>query len=173
MDTPTPSNLPTSSSRRPHDGDDGPVIPGALARAVHRAYGDPGVVDARVDAAVDRAIGSAHGIPARRTRQAHRRGRWLVLSGSVAAAAAVLLAWWIVALPRQGAVPGGAGPLATGEGDPRDVNGDGRVDILDARRLGALVREDRALLDLNGDGVSDGLDVDALAFGIVAIGGAS
>ncbi|MGP1345929.1 MAG: hypothetical protein ACTS3F_04570 [Phycisphaerales bacterium] len=55
--------------------------------------------------------------------------------------------------------------------DPRDVNADERIDILDAMALAMRLRDGGMGVDINGDGVVDGRDVDALALGVVAIGG--
>jgi len=66
--------------------------------------------------------------------------------------------------------PGAVSPPA--ERAPGDVNGDGGVDILDAYRLAALLREEdprAAAYDENADGAVDGKDVEELAALAVAL----
>ena len=108
----------------------------------------------------------------RMARQAAARGArrryWLVGAAALMAAAAILLAVW-----RLGATDTkrNAEVTATAAG-PRDLNRDGRVDILDAFVLARTL--DRggsppSEWDINGDSVVDRRDVDAIAAGVVSI----
>lgn len=110
-------------------------------------------------------------------RSARRPRRW---TGGVAAAAAVLLAGLATML--QLARDSNPAPIdvaqtapITGSADlamATDVDGDGRVDILDAFALARAI-DRRAGVDVNGDGDIDDRDVDVVAQRAVALGGAS
>lgn len=105
----------------------------------------PPAVD--VPAAVDAAVLGA----------AARRFRWRRLRPAVAVAAGLLLALSLLFLRRD--------PL------PGDVDGDGRVDILDAYRLALDLRAGRGAHDVNGDGAVDERDVDEIARTAVRLDG--
>ena len=86
--------------------------------------------------------------------------RWVRVA---AAAAVVVAALWAVPKVFRTAVPGG-------------VDQSGRIDILNAFQLARRVaRSERldATWDVTGDGVVDGVDVDAIAQRAVALDGAS
>jgi hypothetical protein len=98
-----------------------------------------------------------------------RGSRWRIgLFGAVAAAAVVLMAvgsWsWLFMDPQ---------PLAV-YADARDVNGDGRVDVLDAMSLARRLEQGGAPAaghDVNEDGRVDQADVDAIAMAAVRLEG--
>jgi dockerin type I repeat protein len=165
--------------------------PPSLGRELRRVYRSGVAVPGERDEAVLAAArGRAGVIRARRAR-----GRVLARLGAVAGlAAAVAVA--AVVWPRGGgtrngpAVPGQGGrtPFAqSGEGrgtDPRDVNGDGVVDILDAFAVaraveGGASEEERRVRaagrapmgwDFNGDGVVDRRDAESIAVSVVRLG---
>lgn len=102
--------------------------------------------------------------------------RWAPL----AAAASVGLAFVLV--PTRGlrpvsppAAPGPQVAMAprdpTGGQDPRDLNGDGRLDILDALVLARSIESATIIpgRDFDGDGVVTSADVDALAAAVVKL----
>jgi anti-sigma factor RsiW len=107
-------------------------------------------------------------VEARILRQARRsaarlrsgRSRWIAL----AAAAALLLAvTWLLRMPP-------AGPSSPTDGATQvqsaDINGDGKLDILDAYVLARRIESDagsEAAWDIDDDGRVDRADVDALA----------
>src|SRR4051812_2137533 len=122
----------------------------------------PGVVDARVlnDAATTYA------------RQARHR-RWLRWAGAGAAAAAAVVIVALI-LPHRG---GDVSPAHYGL--KGDLDGNGRVDILDAFSLARMLRDAGGkplnadqVQDVNGDGVIDQKDVDLLARMAVQVTGA-
>jgi hypothetical protein len=125
----------------------------------------------RVPLAVDRRVlNDAAAVYARQAR--HRR--WLRWGGAGAAAAAAVLVVGLI-LHRPGGPPGRtythSGTLPPGSpGLPGDVDGDGRVDILDAFGLARKLRDANGrrlpgnrIEDVNGDGVIDEKDVDLIA----------
>ena len=88
-------------------------------------------------------------------RRRRRALRWV--SAAAAAAAAVVLTVWMGA-PRSR--------------DPLDVNGDGRVDVLDAFALEASIERNDprdAALDFTRDGAVDRADVDFVAMNVVSL----
>jgi hypothetical protein len=104
-----------------------------------------------------------------------KRGRRVIFvrwAGAVAAAAAILLVVTVSTLTRR--VQTATAPLAAGKSVEarEDVNGDGRVDILDAFALARKVDAHSDLVaewDLNGDGIVDGKDVDVVAAAAVSV----
>ena len=83
---------------------------------------------------------------------------------AIAAAAVVAFVLLRPTLPRS--VPS----VATG---PGDINGDGRIDMLDAYLLARHIKDGDQLdprWDMNGDGVVDQRDVDAIAAIAVSLG---
>jgi hypothetical protein len=124
-------------------------------------------VGATVPPAVDESIlTTARAGLARRWR--HRlMVKW---SAAVAAAAAVVLV--SVRIGMHPVERGGIGTVAT---RVEDLNGDGRVDILDAFVLARRIKGGDALQkswDVNGDGFVDQHDVDAIAQAAVKVDGA-
>ena len=65
--------------------------------------------------------------------------------------------------PRREAAPGLASAWA------EDLNGDGRVDVLDAQRLHLALEAGRGALDLDANGVRDARDLDHLMRRLVAL----
>ena len=125
-------------------------IPPRLARAFAGLRGPTPPVPSTVDEAIRRAAATRL-----RSWPLRLRRRWLPL-----AAAALFLVWLAL---RGGALPG-------------DVDGNGRVDILDAfaltRMLESGTTPDRRL-DLTGDGMVDRRDVQVIARRAVALDGAA
>jgi hypothetical protein len=125
-------------------------LPAELRRAIVDIHSPPIPVPAHLDRLI---LSAAHVRLARRKRAA-RILRW----GSVAAAAVVLLAVARFTLMEKPHTPQVA---IVG-----DVNGDGRVNILDAFVVARAIAHHEQLppaWDVNGDGVVDQKDVDLLA----------
>lgn len=138
--------------------------PETLRAALKRAYSPPAALPTtELDDIILRA---AHDRLARR----RLHPRVLLIGGGLAAAAGLALAVIILSGVQPSPLLPGS-PLAQNAG-PDDLNGDGRVDILDALALAAAIRDGRAAADLNGDGATDAADVDTLALRIVDLGGA-
>lgn len=149
-----------------------PQIPSRLQESLRGAYRSadfPGT-----DAAFDREMQAmaakvAAGAGARR-KASQRRWRRNLLTGLAAALAAGTVTAWFV---WSGSQPRPAGVVASG--DPRDLNGDGRIDMLDALLLAERVdsggpgKAERQLLDLNADGRVDSRDAGVLAADAVAL----
>ncbi|MHC5110396.1 MAG: dockerin type I repeat-containing protein [Planctomycetota bacterium] len=100
----------------------------------------------------------------------HKSRRTLVfkLASATAAAAAVTFAVLQTNLVPQEPTPGEPVLLALRE----DVDGNGRVDILDAFALARTIKKNEtamANLDINGDGVVNEEDIDAVAMAAVSI----
>ena len=109
-----------------------------------------------VPAEVDRAVLA---MARRRPSRSRRRLRW---AAAVAVAAAVILAVLLV--------PPGAPSVR------EDIDGNGRVDILDAFALARQVEAGRGAdrqWDFNGDGIVNGADVRTVAMAAVRLDGGS
>jgi hypothetical protein len=133
----------------PRDDAPTPELP-ALTRDLKAAYARPVPVPRDVEAAI-------LAMPPRPAR------RWRLGAG-VAAAAAAAVALAVVMVYRPHARGGLRG----------DVDGSGRVDILDALVLAkSLDAGTPASFDLTGDGRTDSRDVAAIAQSAVSLGGAS
>ena len=116
-----------------------------------------------VPASVDEHVIEAAWSTGRRIRGNRRRRATLVVAGGFLAAAAALLVLW-----RPAEVPP---QVAAG---PADIDRDGRVDILDAFSMARALdahQAPRPEWDLNGDGVVDRADVEAVARAAVLVGG--
>ena len=106
-------------------------------------------------------------------RSVDRRRTRLLLRWAVPPAAAAAVIMWVVFNPfvtpdvEDSARFESVGPLATRElADHRDIDGNGRVDILDALALARRIKDNRAAeqsWDFNGDGAIDHSDVDTVA----------
>jgi len=154
----------------PHDPN--PQIPPRLERQLRDAYRSldfPGT-----DAAFDRdmlAMAAKVGVAAgNRRKHAHRRFRRNLLTGLAAALAAGTITAWF-AWPSSKPAPANAVASA----NPRDLNADGRIDMLDALLLaervdgGQLAKQDVQQLDLNADDRVDSRDVKMLAADAVSL----
>jgi hypothetical protein len=135
-------------------GHDDAAVPPRLAEALAALHKERLFVPPQVDEVIlARAQAHLAGIARRRAR---RRALvpWMAAAASVAAAA------WVsqTLLHRQQPTPPGS--VVARE----DVNGDGRVDILDAFVLARQIeRTDARQPDLDGDGRVDKRDVDVVA----------
>ena len=114
----------------------------------------------------------------RRQRVGRRRKR-LLLRWAVPPAAAAAVVMWVVFNPfvtpdvEDSLLFEAAGPLATRQlADHRDIDGNGRVDILDALALARNIKDNRVAeqpWDFNGDGAIDRQDVDTVAQSAVSL----
>ena len=132
--------------------DENEDLPDALLDALQLAAGEEIEIPSEVDAALKCRI-QAHFAKLRR-----RRLRWVRIASVAATAAAVL----VLALSWSGDPQRRPGPEAL----VGDLDGSGRVDILDAFSLARGIRDGEKLSasgDLSGDGIVDEADVDALA----------
>jgi hypothetical protein len=143
--------------------DETPEAPEPLVRDLRALYGQAAGVPREVDEAILRMA----------RRQLVRRPRVLVLRWAAAAAmaACVLLAVLLTVPGRRGPVAAPAERLALAR---EDLDGDGRVDILDAFSLARAIESGnvrRGDWDFNGDGLVDRRDVDAVARAAVKLNG--
>ena len=129
-----------------------PKLNADLSRAVDRRVDIPAEIDA-----VMLAMGRKYAAHRRRFRY------WRATIGGVAAAAMLLLGWLL--WPVQ---PKPAAQVASTAVSPMDLDGSGRVDILDAYALAKQLPNGR---DINGDGKVDQADVDAIAKAAVDLKG--
>ncbi len=116
---------------------------------------------------VDQAIVQA--ARQRLTKPSRHRLR-LTRIGAAAAAAAVILFLITLNVTRHGGISDQP-PLAS---IPADIDGNGRVDILDAFKLARRIEgagDPEAAWDLNGDGRIDAADVDLVALAAVRLDG--
>jgi hypothetical protein len=142
--------------------DDEPQVPEPLSRALRGAmppFAAPGL---------DEAVFVLIEQRGHELRRAARRRRMTLSIGTGLAAAAALALAVFLGLPRGGTPVGGAAPAVAQAPDPDDINGDGKVDILDALALARSLRDQAApssdlRLDRTGDGLVDERDVDAIA----------
>ena len=104
-------------------------------------------------------------------RSVGRRRNRLLLRWAVPPAAAAAVIMWVVfnpfATPDVEISSHSAGILGTRQlADHRDIDGNGRVNILDALALARSIKDDRVAeqpWDFNGDGLIDRQDVDTVA----------
>jgi len=158
---PTPTPAPTD-----------PHIPARLESDLRSAFGGFSAVPAEVDRAV---LGMVEGVAAGSARRRRRvQGRLVLMGGGVAAAAAVVWMVWALgpSFARKGLPTGGAGspgPMAAVL--VGDLNGDGKVDMLDALIEAERVKTGAATkaIDFNRDGRVDSGDVDAIAMSAVKL----
>lgn len=145
--------------------DDSPEleVPQGLRDDLARLYR----ADLSVPAGVDEAIRTA----ARRHFLRRRRSRRIIrlVQFSAAAAAVILLAVRVANHSAQ-APPGST--AMTPPPAKEDIDGNGRVNILDAFALARHVETDASpnlAWDMNGDGALDGSDIDAVAMAAVRL----
>ncbi|MBP7933441.1 MAG: hypothetical protein KA354_02225 [Phycisphaerae bacterium] len=146
----------------------GPEAPQELANDLRALFGAAPSVPPLVDEDVL--------VAARRVMARQRRRRLVVRAVSIGTAAACVagIVWigGLIGRPgRETASPSGP-PVTVAQADREDVNGDGRVDILDALTLAKGI--DRGVLgqaawDMNRDGVLDRRDVDLVAYRAVRL----
>jgi hypothetical protein len=146
-------------------------MPGELSRRVRAAY--------RAQAAMPNPAAAAELWAAARRRRAMRRaGAMAAVGGPLAAAAAVAMVVWAGpwgstrgGAPAQRSAPLAAMPDAASAAGvlPGDIDGSGRIDMLDALQLALAVQRGGAGRDVNGDGVVDSRDVESLAAAAVSL----
>ncbi len=108
-----------------------------------------------------------------------RRRKRLLLRWAVPPAAAAAVIMWVVFNPfvtpdmENSPFAEPAGVLGTRQlADHRDIDGNGRVDILDALALARSIKDNRVAeepWDFNGDGLIDRRDVDTVAQSAVSL----
>ena len=154
--------------------------PDSLPDAPRRLREDLAVLyDAEVPVpeALDRVIlEAAHRRLERRRPVVVRLAPWARVAAVAAAAAAVLLAVWVIRPAAQRPAEPPETPIAARRSDSgperEDVDGNGRVDILDAFALARRVEAGAppaTQWDLNADGTVDRRDVDAVALAAVSL----
>ena len=134
-----------------------PHIPPRLAADLRAAYRGAVAPDQARDEAILSVARERVGLAIRRARRV-RLARWGL---AAAAGLAISVSAWIASRPATS--PSG------------DVNGDGRVDILDALVLSRRIGEGRTQRgwDVNHDGKIDATDVDAVAMQAVRLKGSA
>ena len=138
--------------------------PPAFARDLKALYTPPSAIPPTTDHAILAGI---------RRQSVGRRRKRLLLRWAVPPAAAAAVIMWVVfnpfVTPDLDDSPHfeSSGTLATRQlADHRDIDGNGRVDILDALTLARSIKDNRATeqrWDFNGDGLIDRKDVDTVA----------
>ena len=153
------------------DPADAPEAPAGLVEALGGLYRAGPAVPVEVDRAI---------LSEARAGYARRRRFWLA-ARAVGAASAAAAAIVIAVVAYRGRGPAGSGPVAATQGAvsavPGDMDGSGRVDILDALVLAKKVQANPAGApgsreDVNGDGELDRRDVDRVAEIAVSVGDA-
>ncbi len=122
--------------------------------------------DRPIPSDIDRAVAEA---ARRRFARPQRRLWWLRWAVPATAAAAIAIAclWWV----HPGAAPSVA-PSPRLSQTATDIDGNGRVDILDAFTLARHIearQPTEAMWDFNSDGLIDRRDVDAVALAAVRL----
>src|SRR5881394_248688 len=140
-----------------------PHIPARLESDLRSAFGGYSAVPSDMDRTI---LGMVEGVAAGSVRRRRRvQGRLVLMGGGVAAAAAVVWMVWVMgpSFARRGLPTGLAGSAAVASTTIGDLNGDGRVDMLDALIEAQRVKTDANGIDFNRDGRIDSGDVDAIA----------
>ena len=147
-------------NEQPHDFRDSPDAAPLLRAELESLY----VPTPRASTKVDRRIEMAARL---HFGQVHRLTRFRRLTPFAAAAAAIMLA--VLWMHSTSAPPAAPLQLAAGR---EDVDGNGRVDILDAFTLARRLKTPAAIQpawDVTGDGRVDDADVDAIAMAAVRL----
>ncbi len=150
-----PPDIPTDSDLQ---------APPAFARDLKALYTSRSAIPPATDEAI---------LTHTQRRSIGRRRKHLLLRWAVPPAAAAAVIMWVVfnpfVTPDLDDSPRfeSSGTLATRQlADHRDIDGNGRVDILDALALARSIKDNRAteqMWDFNGDGLIDRKDVDTVA----------
>lgn len=141
-----------------HDSD--LEAPQGLISDLKTLYGPQAAIPPAVDEAV---------LARARREMVRRRRRRLVLRWALPPAAAAALILWFVGSPF---IAPDVGPRSMEVASTQDIDGNGRVDILDALALARSIQTDRTAdqpWDFNGDGVIDHHDVDTVAQAAVSL----
>lgn len=138
--------------------------PPAFARDLKALYTPPSAIPPTTNEAI---------LTHTQRRSVGRRRNRLLLRWAVPPAAAAAVIMWVVFNPfvtpdmEDSPLFESAGPLGTRQlADHRDIDGNGRVNILDALALARSIKDDRVAeqpWDFNGDGLIDRQDVDTVA----------
>ena len=120
---------------------------------------------------IDRAVldGASRHFTGRNFGKTRRRFRWVALWKVAAAAAVVIFAFSLNLTDKPGPAVHDSAVAETG---PADFDRNGRVDILDAFKLARRIEtagSSAADLDINGDGMTNHDDVDAVALAAVSL----
>ncbi len=144
--------------------------PPAFVRDLIALYAPPSAIPPTTDQAI---------LARTRRQSVGRRRRRLLLRWTVPPAAAAAVLMWVVFNPLvtpdvdDSPYFEAADPVATRQlADHRDIDGNGRVDILDALALARSIKDNRVAeqpWDFNGDGAIDRNDVDAVAQSAVSL----
>ncbi len=154
-------NIPTDSDLQ---------TPPAFARDLKALYAPPSAIPPSIDEAI---------LARTRRLSVGRRRKRLLLRWAVPPAAAAAVIMWVVfnpfVTPDADDPPHfeSAGIVATRQfADHRDIDGNGRVNILDALALARSINDNRVAeqpWDFNGDGAIDRHDVDTVAQSAVSL----
>ena len=138
---------------------DEPRLPARLSEDLKALYVPSRIIPPQIDASI-LAAAREHLADAAQSRRIVQYPRWLAAAAVVALAAVLASLWFSTRRSPE---------LAR-----EDLNRDGRVDVLDAfalaRRLQQGAAADR-LFDINGDGVVDQKDIEAIAVRAVKLDG--
>jgi hypothetical protein len=138
---------------------DEPRLPARLSEDLKALYAQPRVIPQRVDDAI-LTLARKHLAGLARSRRIVHFPRWLAAAAAVALAAVLVSLWF-----SSRRLP---------EVAREDINHDGRVDVLDAFALARRLQQGAAtesMLDINGDGVVDQRDIDAITTRAVKLDG--
>ena len=138
--------------------------PPAFARDLKALYTPPSAIPPTTDETI---------LARTRRQSVGRRRKRLLLRWAVPPAAAAAVIMWVVFNPfvtpdvENSPYFESAGRVGTRQlADHRDIDGNGRVDILDALALARSIKDNRVAeqpWDFNGDGAIDRRDVDTIA----------
>ncbi len=140
--------------------------PPAFTRDLKALYAPPSAIPPTTDQAI---------LACTRQQRVSRRRKRLLLRWAVPPAAAAAVIMWVVfnpfVTPDHEGSP--AGMVATRQlADHRDIDGNGRVNILDALALARSIKDNRVAdqpWDFNGDGLIDRKDIDTVAQSAVSL----